>query len=79
MMPRLPRVDGKRIIKALRKADFEVFHIRGSHHYLHRWTDERWSPIVTVPVHGTRILKPKTLKSILKQAGLTVEEFIELL
>jgi len=34
---------------------------------------------VTVPVHGNKILKLKTLKSILKQVDLSVEEFTELL
>ncbi|WP_322742261.1 type II toxin-antitoxin system HicA family toxin [Gloeocapsopsis crepidinum] len=34
---------------------------------------------VTVPYHGNTILKLKTFKSILSDAGLTVEEFIELL
>jgi len=78
-MPRLPRVSGKRVIKALRREGYEIFNIRGSHHYLHRWEGDRWSPIVTVPVHSKKILKLKTLKSILKQADLSVEEFIELL
>jgi predicted RNA binding protein YcfA (HicA-like mRNA interferase family) len=78
-MPRLPRVNGKQVIRALRKKEYEVFNVRGSHHYLHRWEGDRWSPIVTVPVHGNKILKLKTLGSILKQADLSVEEFIELL
>ena len=78
-MARLPRVSGKRVVRALRKRGYEVFNVRGSHHYLHRWEDDRWSPIVTVPVHGNKILKLKTLKNILKQADLSVEEFIELL
>jgi len=34
---------------------------------------------VTVPVHAGEILYPKTLLSILEQAGLSVEEFRELL
>ena len=34
---------------------------------------------VTVPVHSGEIIKPSILKSILEQAGLTVEEFVELL
>jgi len=55
-MPRLPRVSGKQVIRALRKKEYEVFNIRGSHHYLHRWEGDRWSPIVTVPVHGNKIL-----------------------
>ncbi|MGB4781974.1 type II toxin-antitoxin system HicA family toxin [Candidatus Methylomirabilis sp.] len=35
----------------------------------------RFTHRVTVPVHGKRILKPKTLKSILKAAGLTISRF----
>jgi len=34
---------------------------------------------VTVPVHAGRDLKPGTLRSIIRQAGLTVEEFTALL
>jgi predicted RNA binding protein YcfA (HicA-like mRNA interferase family) len=30
---------------------------------------------VTVPVHSSRGLKPGTLRSIIKQAGFSVEEF----
>ena len=78
-MPRLPRVSGKQVIKALRKRGYEAFNVRGRHHYLHRWEGDRWSPIVTVTVHGNKILKLKTLGSILKQADLSVEEFTELL
>lgn len=75
MTPRLPRVSGKDVLAALKRNGFTPVDIEGSHHYL-------LSPagkIVTVPVHGQSILKPKTLKSILNQAGLTVEELIDLL
>ncbi len=34
---------------------------------------------VTVPVHSGRDLKPGTLRSIIKQAGLSLEEFRALL
>jgi predicted RNA binding protein YcfA (HicA-like mRNA interferase family) len=34
---------------------------------------------VTVPVHAGRILKPKTLASIVAGTGLTMEAFTELL
>ncbi|MCL1474379.1 type II toxin-antitoxin system HicA family toxin [Argonema antarcticum A004/B2] len=34
---------------------------------------------VTVPFHSGKILHPKILKSILNDAGLTVEEFVQLL
>lgn len=78
-MPPLPRVSGKQVIRALKRVGFEEFDQSGSHVYLHRWTGERWSERVTVPVHGNKTLKLKTLKSLLWQANLTVEEFTTLL
>jgi len=48
-------------------------HIHGSHHYL----EGPKGNLVTVPVHAGNILKPKNLKSILKQAGITVDDLIE--
>jgi len=72
---RMPRVSGKDVVRALRRSGFTLTHIEGSHHYLVSPAGK----LVTVPVHGKKILKPKTLKSILEQAGLTVEELINLL
>ena len=42
---------------------------------LHLRIGDRFTHRVTVSDHGKRILKPKTLKSILKAAGLTVSRF----
>lgn len=78
-MPRLPRVSGKDAVQALRRAGFVIFDQEGSHVYLHRRIGDRFTHRVTVPLHGKRILKPKTLKSILKAAGLTASGFNELL
>ena len=78
-MPRLPRVSGKETVRALQRAGFVVFDQEGSHVYLHRRIGDRFTHRVTVPVHGQRILKPKTLKSILKAAGLTISKFTDLL
>ncbi|HHW40114.1 MAG TPA: addiction module toxin, HicA family [Syntrophomonadaceae bacterium] len=74
-MTRLPRVSGKDVVRALKRAGFRVTHIRGSHYYLRR----SGGNLVTVPVHTDEILDLKTLKSILEQAGLTIEELIDLL
>ena len=76
MTPRQPRISGKDIVAILRRTGFKELYIEGSHHYLER-PDNR--DLVTVPVHTNKILKPKTLKSILNQAGLTVDQLIELL
>jgi len=74
-MTRLPRVYGKDVVNALKRVGFKLSHIRGSHHYLRR----PGSGLVSVPVHAGEILDIKTLKSILEQAGLTVEELVDLL
>ncbi|TAH48536.1 MAG: type II toxin-antitoxin system HicA family toxin [Chloroflexota bacterium] len=78
-MPPLPRVSGKQVVRALKHVGFEEFDHSGSHVYLHKWVGDRWSERVTVPVHGNKILKLKTLKSILKQANLSVDDLIALL
>ncbi len=76
-MARLPRVTGKEMIRALRRAGWEVERIRGSHHVLVNVA--RPGVTVTVPVHAGDVLRPKTLTSILDQAGMSVEAFIALL
>jgi predicted RNA binding protein YcfA (HicA-like mRNA interferase family) len=61
----------------LLKAGFVVDRIVGSHHVLVHPSDPRRT--VTVPVHAARDLKRGTLRSIIRQAGFTVEEFVDLL
>ena len=73
---KLPRVTGKEAVKEMKRAGFVEIKRRGSHCYLYREDSDR---LVTVPVHGGKILAPKTLKSILKQADINAEEFKELL
>lgn len=59
-------VTPKELLKVLKKDGWYVDRIRGSHHMLkHTSKVER----VTVPVHKED-LKPKTLHTILKQAGI---------
>jgi predicted RNA binding protein YcfA (HicA-like mRNA interferase family) len=74
---KLPVVSGKRVIQALSKAGFEVNRIVGSHHVLVFPGDP--TRTVTVPVHAGRDLKPGTLRSVIRQAGFTVDEFVALL
>ncbi|HTV38694.1 MAG TPA: type II toxin-antitoxin system HicA family toxin [Xanthobacteraceae bacterium] len=74
---RLPVVNGRQVIRALVKAGFVVDRIAGSHHVLVDPADARRT--VTVPVHAGRDLKRGTLRSIIRQAGITVEDFVRLL
>lgn len=75
-MPRLPRIPSALVIRALKRAHFYEFHQSGSHIQLRHMENENLR--VTVPFHRKE-LTPKTLKSIIQQAGLTVEQFITLI
>lgn len=77
MAGKLPVVDGRRVLRALTRAGFVTDRIVGSHHVLTLPGDP--TRTVTVPVHSGRDLKPGTLRSIIRQAGFSVEEFKELL
>jgi predicted RNA binding protein YcfA (HicA-like mRNA interferase family) len=73
MTGKLPTLKPKRVIKALERNGFYIHHATGSHYSL-RKGDLR----VVVPYHN-KDLRPGTLRSIIVQAGLTVEEFLDLL
>ncbi len=72
---KLPRTSGRQAVEALLRMGFVIHRIRGSHYILKHDTA---GCRVTIPYHR-RQLAPKTLFSILRQAGISVEEFIKLL
>jgi predicted RNA binding protein YcfA (HicA-like mRNA interferase family) len=74
---RLPVANGNAVVRALKRAGFVVARIVGSHHILAYPGDT--TRTVTVPVHSGRDLKPGTMRAIIRQAGLSVEEFTDLL
>ncbi len=74
---RLPRVSGKEAERALLKAGWYRHHSKGSHFYYKH--PGRPETRVVIPIHAGEILAPKTLKSILGHAGLSVKEFSKLL
>ena len=74
-MSKLPRqLSYKKTVAALRRAGFRVHRQRGSHIVL-----IRDKPYVQVIVPAHRSLAPGTLADILDAAGLTLDEFIDLL
>ena len=73
-MMRLPRVSGRECVRALEQGGFIVIRQRSSHIILRR--DNPYSR-VTAPDH--RELDSGTLRAIIRQAGLTVQEFNSLL
>ncbi len=73
MSPALPVASGREVIRALEKAGFAQVSQRGSHVKLRNDAGRT----VIVPLH--RELARGTLGSILRQSGLSVDEFRELL
>ncbi len=69
----LPRVSGQSCIKALTQVGFVVVRQQGSHIVIRR--DDPFTQLV-VPDH--KELDRGTLRAIIRQAGMTVEEFLRL-
>ncbi|MEE8359219.1 MAG: type II toxin-antitoxin system HicA family toxin [Candidatus Hydrothermarchaeales archaeon] len=75
-MTKLPVISGKKLIKALVKAEFYVHSQRGSHVKMKKIVGGD-TIIVIVPNH--KVVSKGTLRDIIKDAGLTVKEFNKLL
>jgi len=67
-MPKLPSVSGAEAVKALTRLGFVFLRQKGSHAIL-----RRGSHGCVVPMH--REISQGTLRGVLKQAGVTDEEF----
>lgn len=74
-MTRLPTASARDVIKALQKIGYEVDHQTGSHIILRHITPPHRR--ITVPNH--KELAKGTLRGIIRQAGLTVEQLAQLL
>ncbi len=74
-MRHLPRIPGRDVIKALRKLGYEFDHQRSSHIVVRQTVPPHRR--LTVPDHDE--IAKGTLRAIIRQAGLTVEEFKALL
>ncbi len=75
MSKRLPALKPREVISALEKAGWYVHRQKGSHLIMHKAGS---SSIIVIPLH-THDLPKGTLRGILSDAELSVEEFIELL
>lgn len=74
-MPPVPAIRGERVVRALERAGFKVARISGSHHIM-RHPDGRGT---TVPVHTGRDVAKGTLRGILDDVGLSIDELRDLL
>lgn len=69
-MSELPQVSGKEAIKAFGKLGFHIVRQRGSHIILKK---DGFPILLSVPLHDE--LKKGTLRSLIRDAGLTLDEF----
>ncbi|MEN3002216.1 MAG: type II toxin-antitoxin system HicA family toxin [Armatimonadota bacterium] len=75
-MSKVPSLPYTEIVRALERAGWRVIRQKGSHIRMEKTINDETLRL-TVPAH--RPVKRSTLSHILKQAGLSVEEFLELL
>lgn len=71
-MPKLPRLRGRELVAALRRADFEVIRTKGSHYFM-RHPDGRCT---VIPVHSGETIGPGLLNKILKDIEFAEEDLV---
>lgn len=74
-MAKLPVVKARELLAALKRMGFIVHHQRGSHVQMKHSDGRR----ITVPVHANKDIRRGTLRAIISDLGISVEEFVELL
>lgn len=75
-MASLPIISGRKCCAALSKIGFVQVRQKGSHIIMQKQLP---NTTLTIPVPDHKELAAGTLRSIIRQAGLTVEEFADLL
>ncbi len=71
-MPKLIPIDFTMLLKLLSRAGFAVIRIKGSHHFLKNSTT---GMMTTLAVHPGMLVKKGTLKGILRDINMSVEEY----
>lgn len=74
-MPKLPVIKARVLLKTLKKLGFYKHHQAGSHIQLKHEDGRR----TTIPYHPGKEIRRKTLKAIIEDLNMTVEEFIKAL
>lgn len=73
MSPKLPRITAREIVAVLEGRGFRLSRSSGSHQIFKDESGRR----ATVPVHSGKILHPKVLQNILRDADMTAEELTD--
>lgn len=75
-MPKIPIVKAQKLIKVLKKRGFVLDRIHGSHHIFVHELDQLSA---SIPVHKGHDLGRGITMAILKDANISVDEFLQLL
>ena len=73
-MPKLPIVNDKKLVSALKRMDFLLCRQRGTSHLVMKHPDGRRT---VIPIHPGRDIPRGTLKAILKDIEISIKEFVE--
>ncbi|MDR4498791.1 MAG: type II toxin-antitoxin system HicA family toxin [Candidatus Scalindua sp.] len=73
---RFPAVTSNEVVKVLESIGFQFVCQFGNSHAIYKRAGDRRR--TNVPIHSGKIIKRKTLKAILHDAGLTVDQFRDL-
>jgi predicted RNA binding protein YcfA (HicA-like mRNA interferase family) len=74
-LPKIKPLDSHKLIKVLERAGFKATRQKGSHVILINAKGTR----IVVPVHPGKDVKPGLVRAIIKETGLTREDFLRLL
>jgi len=75
-MPKVPSLTARKVVRVLKRAGFVEDRQKGSHLILiHPETRAR----TVVPIHSGRTIKEPLLRAIVRDAQLSIKQFIELL
>jgi predicted RNA binding protein YcfA (HicA-like mRNA interferase family) len=74
-LPKIPLVDSNQLIKILGRQGFKVIRQKGSHIIL---INEEKTRII-IPMHPGKDLKPGLIRAIIREAGISRENFLKLL
>lgn len=72
-----PDINSKQFVKVIEKLGFELIRQSGSSHAIYRRSND--GRRTTIPIHGNKSLKRKTIKSICKDVEISIDQLKDLL
>lgn len=75
-MTRLLRITARQAEKVIGKLGFELRRQSGSHKI---FFNKNIGKRITLPYHGSKVIHPKIMKDIIRDSGVSLEEFIDLM